>query len=87
MKVYLFNSEKHRNMYGFTPDQTGGNLPKEFGPWSKFKELDVNPGEPPRAGVKTEDILDGIKRDGFHLARVEIKVTEAIVPDLPPKKI
>jgi hypothetical protein len=85
MKVYMFHSGKNHEMYGFTPDKNGANLPADLAPWTKHSELDVNLGEPPRTGVPTEDILDGIKRDGFLVAGVRITVTEKIVAN-PPKK-
>ena len=86
MKVYSFHSKKNHQVYGFTPDATGGNLPPAFAPWAKFHELDVNPGDPPRVAVKSEDILEGIRRDGFYLAGVQIKITEKIVRHPPKKK-
>jgi hypothetical protein len=84
MKVYSFHSGKDNRIYGFTPDATGGNLPPTMKPWRKHGEHDVNPGDT-RIGVSTDAILEGIKRDGFYLAAVEIKVTitEGVVP---PKK-
>ena len=85
MRVFSFHSGKDHRVYGFTLDRTGGNLPAAFAPWRKHGEHDVNPGDGPRIGVHTDAILDGIKRDGFHLAAIEIKVTEKIVPG-PPKK-
>ena len=33
MKVYVFRSSKDPEVYGFTSDQTGENLPAELEPW------------------------------------------------------
>ena len=75
MKVYSLQSSKQRNIYGFTPDAKGTNLPAALAPWNKHGQHDVKIGEPPRIGVRTEDILAGIERDGFYLAGVSIRVT------------
>ena len=33
MKVYVFRSAKDPDVYGFTSDQTGENLPADLKPW------------------------------------------------------
>jgi hypothetical protein len=35
MRITLFRSTKEPDVFGFTADPTGGNLPDEFGPWQK----------------------------------------------------
>jgi hypothetical protein len=33
MKLHVFLSKSRPNLAGFTGDETGCNLPKEYGPW------------------------------------------------------
>jgi hypothetical protein len=72
MKLSLFRSTVEQNVFGFTADPTGCNLPEEFGPWQKA-------GEGTSAHTYAENSLDGlalsdpviraVERDGFYLAR------------------
>jgi hypothetical protein len=35
MKSHIFRSQKAPELFGFTADETGGNLPQEDGPWER----------------------------------------------------
>jgi hypothetical protein len=73
MKVYVFNGPKR--VHGFTEDATGANLPAQHGPWTAFTELDMNRGEPPRIVVNTDEALDDIEKQGYHLVQSQIVST------------
>jgi hypothetical protein len=83
--LYSFQSGKNRNLFALTPDAKGANLPSALGPWSKHKEVNVNRGEGPRIGADSDEILEGINRDGFFIGGVKVSFTESVVAQ-PPKK-
>ena len=65
MKVYAFNSTKNGELYGFTTDKAGGNLPADLGPWRYHSEHNMNRGEPPRIAVRTEGSSTALRTKGF----------------------
>ena len=50
-----------------TSDGSGGNLPKEEGPWQQFASQVVNADDTPNVGTSSLDILADVKADGFSL--------------------
>ena len=50
-----------------TSDGSGGNLPKEDGPWQQFASQVVNADDTPNVGTSSLDILADVKADGFSL--------------------
>jgi hypothetical protein len=70
MKVYLFWSDTHIGVFGFTSDAEGQNMPAEFAPWSKNDQggaLFVGPKEKLARPESTNPILGAVHRDGFYL--------------------
>ncbi len=65
-------------MFGFTEQETGANLPSQYGPWSQFKTLDLNRGEP-TTGINSGECLDDIEKHGFHITDAHIRITEKVV--------
>jgi hypothetical protein len=61
MTVYLFQSAPRTDMFGFTFDPNGENLPAEMAPW-KFA------GSTARATIDALVMVE-IKRKGFYLTR------------------
>lgn len=76
MKVYVFKGKSQ--IFGFTPDQSGSNLPSEHQPWKKFKELDIVRGETPRIAVNTDEVLDSIAKRGYHIQGATITFSEGV---------
>jgi hypothetical protein len=67
MRVYIFKGRED-HLYGFTPEQSGNNLPVEKGPWRLFKSIEIIEENPaPRIGVNETDILTGIRSDEYYL--------------------
>ena len=65
MRVFVFISIRDREVLGFTPDQTGGNLPLPYAPWHPASEGGaVLVGDDSDASV----VLEGIRKHGFFLA-------------------
>jgi hypothetical protein len=76
MRVYAFSGRASH--WGFTADETGANLPSEFGPWKFFKIINMCPEEESRIGVSTDEALADIERQGYHINRAQILTTEQI---------
>jgi hypothetical protein len=74
MRVHSFRGTGR--VFGFTEQAAGANLPLQYGPWSQFKTLDLNRGEP-TAGVDINECLDDIAKYGFHLTDAHFRITES----------
>jgi hypothetical protein len=75
MRVHVFESMTEPDLYGFTSDRSGNNLPPR-GEWKYFKTIEMAVGETPRWGVSTEKALEAIERDGFYLTTGQIRLEE-----------
>jgi hypothetical protein len=62
MKVYIFISEKNHDTRAFTHDETGSNLPADYGPWRT-----TNGGRAIHIGSTTDPIALTIREDGYCL--------------------
>jgi len=85
MKLTLFRSAKEPDIFGFTADMTGSNLPAEFGPWLKAGEstsAQTYAGTSLDGLASSDPVIKAVERDGFYLARSG--VTVAPTPD--PRK-
>lgn len=57
-------------------EQGGGQaLPGQYGPWTEFKSLEMQPGQP-QPGVEVDECLDDIARYGFHLTDAHVRITD-----------
>lgn len=65
-RLYMFQSSS-KELFGFASDQSGGNLPEKFGPWTNVGV--VRPDQAPPHGLKRAAIEDGIAEFGFQLWR------------------
>jgi hypothetical protein len=61
-RIYIFASETHTAVSGFTSDPAGDNLPAEYAPWRLVSSRRVKP-----IVRKTDAIAEVVKRDGFFL--------------------
>ena len=69
MRVHMFQGED--GLYGFTPQDDGGNLPAEYSPWRPLKSVEmVAERTAPRMGVHEAEILAAIKRQGYCITDV-----------------
>lgn len=65
MKLYKFKPAPGKgNRAALTQDPTGANLPADGQPWQKIGETNVERGQGPRIGASSDDIIDGIEKDG-----------------------
>ena len=59
MRVHTFQGED--GLYGFTPQDDGGNLPGEYSPWRPLKSVEMVPDRTaPRIGVQEAEILAAV---------------------------
>ena len=78
MKLTLFRSAKEPDVFGFTADPTGSNLPDEFAPWRKAGEGTAAQtyAEDSLGGIASSDpVIRAVERDGFYLARSGLTVS------------
>ena len=75
MQVHIFRGLGR--VFGFTPDGTGANLPKQYGAWNTFKVLDMIRGQA-QPGVNVDECLDDIEKHGFHLTDAHVRITERV---------
>jgi hypothetical protein len=84
MKLTLFRSTKEPDLFGFTDDPTGSNLPDEFGPWCRAGEgtaAQAYAGDSLSGGVASSDpVIKAVERDGFYLARSGATITHSSEP-------
>jgi hypothetical protein len=73
MKIHLFKSAREPDVFGFTGDETGNNLPVELGPWTRSgggAPIETGPGTDALAGIGSSGpMMEAIEKDGFYVAR------------------
>ena len=76
MQVHLFRGPGR--VFGFTGDSSGVNLPPQFSPWSHFKSVEMQQGEP-MLGVDVAECLADLEAFGVHVTDVHVRITEQAV--------
>jgi hypothetical protein len=73
MQIHIFQSLKERDVFGFTADGTGGNLPSDLGPWTRSgNAIETGLGRLASGAVgSSELVFTAIEKDGFYVARSE----------------
>ena len=61
-------------VFGFTLDEQGTNLPRQYGPWTTFKTIELHHDEPYQ-GINVSVCLDDISKHGFHLTAAHKRIT------------
>lgn len=69
-------------VFGFTLDEQGTNLPRQYGPWIPFKTIELHHDEPYQ-GVDVGVCLDDISKHGFHLTAAHQRITHLAVAGVP----
>jgi hypothetical protein len=83
MAISLFRSGKAPDVFGFTADPTGGNLPTEFAPWEMAGSgtaAQSYAGTSLDGLALSDPVIRAVARDGFYLARSGLTIV-AEVPD------
>lgn len=75
-KIYIFQCGRS-NLYGFTTDQSGKNLPEAECPtaWRFFKEYKHGQAQSGMIAVDNAEMRADFNKQGYHLVRVGMKVT------------
>lgn len=74
MKLHIFQSSREPDVFGFTADEAGNNLPSEFSPWlepGNGGETETSLGSSMMRDGSSGPIFTAIQRDGFYVARSE----------------
>jgi NTE family protein len=71
-RVHVLRSQDR--VFGFTFDEQGTNLPRQYGPWTTFKTIELHHDEPYQ-GVDVSACLDDISKYGFHLTAAHKRIT------------
>ena len=69
MKISLFRSSKEPDVFGFTADPTGGNLPDELGPWhvaGSGTAAQAYAGSRLDRLASFDPVVKAVERDGFY---------------------
>ena len=65
-------------MFAFTLVEEGINLPRQYGPWTTFKTIELHHDEPYQ-GVDVSACLDDISKHGFHLTAAHKRITHLVL--------
>jgi hypothetical protein len=70
MQIFVFRSDKDNDVFGFTGERHGRNLPAEFAPWTPLGHNEMTVGNKVSGVTGGADaVTKGIARDGFFVAR------------------
>ena len=72
MKLTVFRSTREPDLFGFTADPTGSNLPEALVPWRKVGEgtaAQTCAGDSLGGIAASDPVIKAVERDGFYLAR------------------
>src|ERR1700737_5583180 len=77
MLVHIFRGPGR--VFGFTEDAAGANLPSQFSPWTAFKSIDLSRDGEPKPGGNTNELLEDIEKNGFHITDAHVPITESAI--------
>ena len=63
MQYDVFRNSKGHQAVVTDPDK----LPGDRNDWKPFKKLTVNPGDGPRIGADSDEIINNVNEKGYHL--------------------
>ena len=63
MMIFMFESEREPDTYGFSIFEDGGNLPQDLNPWTLVKVKKYREGQ--RTGVDVGEMLGQLENQGF----------------------
>jgi hypothetical protein len=67
VNILCFKSLSRADIYGFTADSEGANLPPGSGPWERFTFADVDQIRPPHVVATGAEITGWIERSGYFI--------------------
>jgi hypothetical protein len=75
MKIHIFRSNRQPDVFGFTGDATGANLPAALGPWDQSTcggALEAGSGAALAGIGSSGPVVAAIAQEGFFIARSEV---------------
>ena len=76
MLIHLFRGSDR--IFAATALPDGANLPPDYGPWTSFKSLEIEPGKP-QPGIDVDECLEDVRTHGFHLTDAHVRITDQAV--------
>ena len=73
-KIHVLRSQDR--VFGFTLDEQGANLPRQYGSWTAFKTIELYHDEPYQ-GVDVSACLEDVRKYGFHVTAAHKRITDA----------
>jgi hypothetical protein len=70
MQVFTFQSDRDADVFGFTTDQAGANLPSEFAPWRYTGGSAVPIGSRLGGLGISGELMGQVATAGFYVARL-----------------
>ena len=75
MRIYIFKSERTKELRAFAGDAIGTKLPENHAPWTVTGVIADNKAPP--HNLSRETIEDAIETEGFQLWRLAKSIAEA----------
>ncbi len=72
-QVHIFRGPGQ--VFAFTADPSGANLPPKYAPWTAFKMVELQQ-DVPTPGVDVNDCLRDIAAHGVHVTDAHVRITE-----------
>ena len=72
MRVHLFRGPGR--VFAATADESGGNLPTRYAPWTPFKTLEIERGDEV-PGLNVDECLDDLASHGHYLTDAHVRIT------------
>jgi hypothetical protein len=77
--IHLFRGPGR--IFGCIAADDAGNLPPDYGPWTRFKSLEMEEGRP-QPGVDVDECIADVRKYGFHLTDAHVRITDQAVQDV-----
>ena len=77
LQIHIFRGKDQ--IFGFTADPEGFNLPSSHGPWRIFRIVSLSRGGRPFPGVQIESCLNDIEKHGVHVTDTQIRITDIVI--------
>lgn len=76
MQVHLFRGPGR--VFGVTSEQSGANLPSTYAPWTAFKTIELQKGQP-TPGLDVDECLRDLQTYGVHVTDAHVRITEEAI--------
>jgi hypothetical protein len=70
--MHLYGFEAPDGWFALMDEEKPELLPEALGPWEKYAEMDLNPGDPDTIGIPTAQCLANVKTHGCHIFQLKM---------------